>query len=258
MPTREPPTSLSAQNHSMLEMQEEFREYFGWDVSDDFNSAKQLLSTVEHTSIEKWERHYRLSAISKLYRRLVIRRPEITVIGAAVEPDEVTESLSRSALLVSADGSSGVFSELPPSLSEKAWSRLACVVSDADGGDGTLESAKRSIPFVLHAHGDNVDSWGDLIGFSEALPNPPELILTHQTPFDIQGMHNPGGFTDGDRAVCFLVALGVEIGQISTIGTRTDLVGRWSGSTDDEAKMEKLVWMGRFLEACGMKESDFK
>ena len=71
-------------------------------------------------------------------------------------------------------------------------------------------------------------------------------------------MHNPGGFTDGDRAVCFLVALGVEIGQISTIGTRTDLVGRWSGSTDDEAKMEKLVWMGRFLEACGMKESDFK
>jgi len=242
----------------MVEMQEEVREYFGWDLSDDFHSAKQLLSTVETTSIKKWERHYRLSTVSSLYRRLVIRRPEITVIGAAVEPDEVVKTLSRPAVLVSADGASGVFSELPSTLSEKAWSRLVCVVSDADGGEGTLESAKRSTPFVLHAHGDNVDSWGEFIGFSKNLPDPPDLILTHQTPSEIQGMHNPGGFTDGDRAVSFLVALGVDIGQISTIGTRTDLVGRWSGSTNVATKMEKLVWMGRFLAACGMAESDLE
>ena len=29
------------------------------------------------------------------------------------------------------------------------------------------------------------------------------LVLTHQTDEAIPGMHNPGGFTDGDRAACF-------------------------------------------------------
>ena len=36
------------------------------------------------------------------------------------------------------------------------------------------------------------------------------LILTHQTPLEIEGMYNPGGFTDGDRAVCIALALGAE------------------------------------------------
>ena len=80
---------------------------------------------------------------------------------------------------------------------------------------------------------------------------PSDLILTHQTSGDIPGMHNPGGFTDGDRAVCFLLAVGVERQRISLLGTRTDIVGRWSGKTDEDRKMEKLAWMSRVLHMHG-------
>ena len=58
-------------------------------------------------------------------------------------------------------------------------------------------------------------------------------------------MHNPGGFTDGDRAICFLVALGVPIDNISLLGTRTDIVGKWSGVTNPVEKMIKLQWMAK-------------
>ena len=75
MSIRKPPTSLSVSNKLLLEMQDEVRVFFGWDVVEDLNSAKQLLSRVENSYVEKWERQNRLSAVSRLYRRLVIRHP---------------------------------------------------------------------------------------------------------------------------------------------------------------------------------------
>ena len=72
-------------------------------------------------------------------------------------------------------------------------------------------------------------------------------MLTHQTPVAIPGMHNPGGFTDGDRAACVVRSLGVPKESITMLGTRTDVVGRWSGVTDAETKIEKLQWMDKVL-----------
>ena len=66
------------------------------------------------------------------------------------------------------------------------------MVSDADGGQGTIEAVKRAVPIVLHAHGDNRDDWRNLVELAESQPHPPELILTHQTSMDIPGMFNPG------------------------------------------------------------------
>ena len=63
----------------------------------------------------------------------------------------------------------------------------------------------------------------------------------------IPGMHNPGGFTDGDRAACVVRSMGVPKEAITMLGTRTDVVGRWSGVTDAETKMEKLQWMDKVL-----------
>jgi uncharacterized Rossmann fold enzyme len=65
-------------------------------------------------------------------------------------------------------------------------------------------------------------------------------------------MHNPGGFTDGDRAACILTALGVSKNQIKMLGTRTDVVGRWSGKTQEQTKIEKLQWMSRILSIQGL------
>ena len=74
------------------------------------------------------------------------------------------------------------------------------------------------------------------------------MVLTHQTKSTIEGMSNPGGFTDGDRAACIVRSIGVPVESISMLGTRTDVVGHWSGITDENAKLEKLKWMSKVLE----------
>ena len=73
------------------------------------------------------------------------------------------------------------------------------------------------------------------------------MLLTHQCPTAIEGMHNPGGFTDGDRAACLLVALGVNHSRLSIVGFRSDRIGRWTGATDPIIKMQKLQWMDEVL-----------
>ncbi|GIT41881.1 MAG: hypothetical protein Ct9H300mP10_08910 [Methanobacteriota archaeon] len=52
-------------------------------------------------------------------------------------------------------------------------------------------------------------------------------------------MHNPGGFTDGDRAACVVRSMGVPIEAITMLGTRTDFGRQVVGSDrppDQDAK----------------------
>jgi len=247
------PDDLAPSSSTLVDLQGDAREYFGWSESDDIDSAREMLLRVEDSTVEKWARHNRAVSLSRMFRRLVIRKARVAILGAAIEPEEIVEILSEPILIVAADGAAGVISEIPDSLSERAWSRVAFMVSDADGGEGTIQAVRRSIPIFLHAHGDNRTEWSKLLEFAETLTDPPDLVLTHQTPELIRGMHNPGGFTDGDRAVSFLLALGVDKNQISLLGTRNDLVGRWSGKTQHSIKMEKLSWMTRFLDVQGFQ-----
>ncbi|MBC64993.1 MAG: hypothetical protein CMB15_05145 [Euryarchaeota archaeon] len=244
---------LLPHDNQLVQIQEQVRNFFNWDVKFDIESAIQLLSTVESTRIENWTRSQRSVTVANLRRRLVLRESKIAVLGAAVEESEIISMLESPTLFVAADGAVGVLSSLPDSISERAWSRLVCVVSDADGGVGTIEAVKRSIPIILHAHGDNISSWRNLLGIAVNIPNPPRLVLTHQTSENIDGMYNPGGFTDGDRAICFLKALGVPNERILLLGTRTDIVGKWSGETNPEEKLIKLQWMAKVLDIIGIK-----
>ena len=248
------PTDLEPSLPSLIDLQSDVREYFGWDESDDLESAQAMIQRVETSLQEKWARHNRSISLSKIFRRLVIRNPEVAILGAAIEPEELVRILSEPTLIVAADGAAGVISEIPNSLSEKAWSRVALIVSDADGGEGTIEAVRRAVPFFLHAHGDNCREWESLLEFAEERASPPDLILTHQTQEKIPGMYNPGGFTDGDRAACILTALGVSRNRIRMLGTRTDVVGRWSGKTQEQMKMKKLQWMRRILSIQGLWE----
>ena len=248
------PTDLEPSLPSLIDLQSDVREYFGWDESDDLESAQAMIQRVETSLQEKWARHNRSISLSKIFRRLVIRNPEVAILGAAIEPEELVRILSEPTLIVAADGAAGVISEIPNSLSEKAWSRVALIVSDADGGEGTIEAVRRAVPFFLHAHGDNRREWESLLEFAEERASPPDLILTHQTQEKIPGMYNPGGFTDGDRAACILTALGVSSNRIRMLGTRTDVVGRWSGKTQEKTKMKKLQWMRRILSIQGLWE----
>ena len=241
------PTDLLPVVDELLVIQTEVREHFGWKLDPDYNSALSMLEAVEASEINDWTRPRRAATVAGLIRRMVLRPTEVAVLGAAVEAEEVLRVLERPVLLVAADGSAGVLSTLPDSTAERAWSRLACVVSDGDGGQGIIEAVKRGIPVFLHAHGDNVSEWESLLEIAAGASTPSPLVLTHQTPATIPGMHNPGGFTDGDRAVCVVRSMGVPKESITMLGTRADVVGRWSGVTDAETKMEKLQWMDKVL-----------
>ena len=244
---------LLPMDNKLIKIQDEVRTFFDWDIKSDIESANQLLSVVENTSIASWTRSQRSVTIANLRRRLVLRETRIAVLGAAIEESEIITMLESPTLFVAADGAVGVLSSLPESISERAWSRLVCIVSDADGGAGTIEAVKRSIPVILHAHGDNISSWRNLLEIAVNMQNPPRIVLTHQTPDRIDGMYNPGGFTDGDRAICFLISLGVPSERILLLGTRTDVVGKWSGATNPEEKIVKLQWMAKILAIIGIK-----
>ena len=252
MANSQSPTDLDPSLPSLIDLQADVRDYFGWDESDDLDSAQEMIRRVEKSPLDKWARHNRSVSLSRLFRRLVLRNADVAILGAAIESEELVSILSEPTLIVVADGAAGVISEIPDSLSEKAWSRVVFIVSDADGGEGTIEAVRRAIPFFLHAHGDNRRDWDSLLEFAEERTNPPELILTHQTTENIPGMHNPGGFTDGDRAACILTALGVSNKRIKMLGTRTDVVGRWSGNTQEHMKIEKLKWMREILTIQGL------
>ena len=244
---------LLPMDNKLIKIQDEVRTFFNWNIKSDIESANQLLLVVENTSIDSWTRSQRSVTIANLRRRLVLREIKIAVLGAAIEESEIISMLESPTLFVAADGAVGVLSSLPESISERAWSRLVCIVSDADGGAGTIEAVKRSIPVILHAHGDNISSWRNLLEIAVNMQNPPRIVLTHQTPDRIDGMYNPGGFTDGDRAICFLISLGVPSERILLLGTRTDVVGKWSGATNPEEKIVKLQWMAKILDIIGIK-----
>ena len=242
------PTELHPVDTQLVTIQSDVRKHFGWDSNEDLSSAQELLQRVESHEIRSWERSQRAANVATVFRRLVLRETEVAILGAAVEPEEVEVALQRPSFLVAADGAAGVFSMLPASMAERAWSRLICVVSDADGGEGIYEAVERSKPIFLHAHGDNVGDWEKLLEHASDIATPPPLVLTHQTKSTIEGMSNPGGFTDGDRAACIVRSIGVPAESISMLGTRTDVVGHWSGITDENAKLEKLKWMSKVLE----------
>ena len=90
--------------------------------------------------------------------------------------------------------------------------------------------------------------------FAATFPDRYPLILTHQTPIEIEGMINVGGFTDGDRAICLALAFGAPYKSIQLIGFKANDVGKWSGVTDKALKLEKLRWMEKIIQDLGYGE----
>ncbi len=240
----------SALDSRLVQIQDDIRSDFGWRLQDDLDSAKDLLWYCESKSklVPSWSQNGRRQTTFELQNALNFS--PLTILGAAAEPEDINDAIVEGHRLIAADGAVGVLNESEyPGI---AWDSLLCIVSDGDGEMADLmKAAQKGIPFVLHAHGDNVKQWIELLEVL-ILHNTP-LILTHQTPEKLQEMHNPGGFTDGDRAVCFVLSQNVAIEQIHLRGFRTDSIGRWTGRTNPERKMRKLEWMRRVLDIAGVK-----
>lgn len=79
-----------------------------------------------------------------------------------------------------------------------------CMVTDLDKNPDTVrELTTESVPAAVHAHGDNVPALSEWVPTYDA----GFMIPTTQAePAD--GVHNLGGFTDGDRAAFLADALG--------------------------------------------------
>lgn len=228
---------------SVFSVQSEVREAFGWSEDDDLESAELLQqSLVEHSL---WPPSMRELTLTRLRNELV-NAECVVLLGAAVEPSELERFEGTHAVYVAADGAVGVL---------ETYDRLACVVSDFDGAEHLDRAAEAGQTIVAHAHGDNTKRWKTILRRWEEHSNPPSLILSHQVTRELDGVHNFGGFTDGDRALCFVLSLGVVPENIVLIGFSTQKVGAWSATTTPSVKMQKLEWMKRIVTELGFGDS---
>ena len=232
----------------LIGFQDEVRSAFEWNYSDDLDSAKSMESVFSQASpygVESWSEKSRNHCLRKICEELQSCE-KVVIIGAAVEKKEIAKLDLENTAVIAADGSVGAMID---------YEFLTCVISDLDGGQHIDLAAAKSQRFVLHAHGDNLTRWQNIVGNWSRFKTPPEIILSHQTNENMNGMHNFGGFTDGDRAVCFALWAGVNVKQIELIGFSTKKVGAWSGTTNQDRKMKKLSWMKKILTFLNLEKS---
>ena len=207
---------MEAVNKELILIQDEIRETFGWSLKSDYESAISLSKNCESPTTS------------------IALEGRVTVVGAAAPVNYIPTNPA-----IVADGAIGA-------LGNK--SDVVLIVSDGDGTPFIEQSLNQGIPICLHAHGDNLDAWKNILSLADENQ---QFILTHQTPYEIEGMYNPGGFTDGDRAVCIAFALGAK--EVELVGFTTSEVGAWSGTTDEKRKLIKLKWMNKVLKLLSLE-----
>jgi hypothetical protein len=231
----------------LIAIQDEVRTHFGWDLQADIESAKAMQSAFAIDSpfgLSKWNTEVRNQVLGALQIKL-LKAHAVIFVGAAVNSGELEEMVGEGVVFIAADGAVGAIPK---------EADLACIVSDFDGTPHLEQAAKKGVTIIAHAHGDNVGSWNESVNKWSHYSNPPCLILSHQTANHFTGMHNWGGFTDGDRALCMAYMLGIDFEDVYLVGYTLSSVGQWSGKTDVSKKMEKLQWMARIVQMLGLEQ----
>lgn len=223
----------------LVRIQDDVRASFGWSHDDDEASALALRSACESRAESKafhWSRKGRRETMENI-RTAVSQADAVVLVGAAAQRQALDRPWPEGTVFVAADGAVGACLGLVAPV---------CVVTDLDGGEHLDAAVLAGVPLVVHAHGDNQATWSRCLdNWADA---PPSIVLTHQCRHAIEGMVNPGGFTDGDRAACLMRWLGVDDEKLVFLGFSTDRVGSWSGTTEPVRKLEKLQWMARVLD----------
>ena len=230
----------------LIQVQSVVREHFGWNYDDDLSSANKmsvLFSTQSPFGVEKWSVKARETNKNSLQKTLT-ESERVIIVGASITEEELSTADLENCAIIAADGSVGAIA---------THHNLACVVTDFDGNPHLDAVAKNGVLFVAHAHGDNQQRWEKTLNKWNRYSSQPNLILTHQVNQSINGMENYGGFTDGDRAVCLAIGLGVKSENITLLGFSTGQIGKWSGNTNVEQKLMKLEWMYKIIEMIGLE-----
>ena len=223
----------------LIDVQDRVRAHFGWSYQADVVSANELRRACnEHpqAALFGWLPEQRQQTLEAVRQRL-LDAAQVVLVGAAANRQHLEGAWPQGTEFVAADGAVGACLGLV---------EPACVVTDLDGGTHLEAAVASAVPLIVHAHGDNAKEWS--ASLDRWASNPPPLVLTHQTHERHPDMFNPGGFTDGDRAVCFVRWLGVQEERLHLLGYDEAEVGPWSGFTNPARKLEKLSWMADILD----------
>lgn len=223
----------------LLAIQHDVRRHFGWTYEKDVESASSLREACNHhPDAERlnWTAPQRAKTLKQL-QEAISNAETVVLVGAGVHTETMEREWDPNTVFIAADGAVGAC---------LGRVDVLCVVSDLDGEPHLSQAAKHGVPLVIHAHGDNIEAWGRSLQQWASNGGVP-LVLTHQSDEVYSDMHNVGGFTDGDRAACFLAWLGMKNEKIRYVGFASDHVGPWSGTTDPARKLAKLVWMEQIL-----------
>ena len=213
----------------------EILDDFGFSREGDENSAKVLDEILSQEGCLTLDDLSQIVGFSDKY----------IVFGAGPSLKEHVKFLKenydlKDYVLISADGATTALIEerISPDI----------VATDLDGNmDDILLANLRGANIAVHAHGDNLDAvvkytpfFSNVIGTTQAQP--------------VGNIYNFGGFTDGDRAIFLVVALGAS--EITLAGMDFgDIVTRYSRpnlKTDlaeaDEFKKKKLMYAARLTQ----------
>ena len=159
-----------AVDQRLVDIQDEVRDAFGWALDEDRVSAKALVQrTSEYVSaVPSWDEGGRRATLNALRVKLSAAE-RITILGAAATEEEARRAVQQEGLIIAADGSVGAL---------QVRSRLACVVSDFDGGSHLHSAAEEGVPIVAHGHGDNIQRSALTLSQWSQFDTPPSLILT--------------------------------------------------------------------------------
>ena len=223
----------------LLAIQHEVRLHFSWAYEEDVSSAASLRDACNHHPEAEqlnWTAPQRAETLKRLQEEIASAET-VVLVGAGVRTESMEREWDDKTVFIAADGAVGAC---------LGRVDVLCVVSDLDGEPHLSEAAQQGIPLIIHAHGDNVEAWDRCLHQWASSGGVP-LVLTHQSDEVYSDMHNVGGFTDGDRAACFLAWLGVESEKVRYVGFASDHVGPWSGTTEPARKLAKLAWMDQIL-----------
>jgi hypothetical protein len=113
------------------------------------------------------------------------------------------------------------------------------IFTDLDGDiDAQIEASAKGAATFIHAHGDNAEL---ITRYAGQFKGP--VVLTTQSVPEYT-VFNYGGFTDGDRAVCFANHFGVR--EIMLVGFDYDNPMPKEGS-DPSVKLKKLGWAKKII-----------
>ena len=80
-------------NHELIKIQDEIRDFFGWNLSDDLHSTEKLLYKVDNSNVNSWKISNREKNLFDIIERMNSTDKKIVIVGAAVTSLEVIKIL---------------------------------------------------------------------------------------------------------------------------------------------------------------------